>query len=73
MSFYAAQFKPKKTRLEWRLEMFNEYLICAIALHFAIMTDYVIDPEERFRLGWSMITLLLILLFGNYAIMIYYG
>ena len=42
---YIAEYRPKKTTYEWRLELWNEYWICAIHLHYALMTDYVIDPD----------------------------
>lgn len=73
ISFYIAEYKPKRTRHEWYLELYNEFFISSVLLHFALMTDHVVDPEYRFKIGWSIIFHISMLLAPNLASMIYYA
>ena len=73
ISLYTAEYRPKKTYYEWCLEMWNEYWICGIHLHYALMTDYVIDPDQRYTIGWSLNIHIAMLLLQNFLVMAYFA
>lgn len=72
ISIYYGEYKPKKQRLEYRMELFNEVMIYVITYHLLLLSNWVIDPETRYFYGWSMGSSILFMVFINYLVIGYF-
>jgi len=44
---------PFSDRVTNYLEMFNECTVLLMSYHLLFFTDFVVDPETKFKYGWS--------------------
>mmetsp|Transcript_20646 Transcript_20646/g.31490 ORF Transcript_20646/g.31490 Transcript_20646/m.31490 type:complete len:104 (+) Transcript_20646:6281-6592(+) len=51
MVIYLGKMKPKQSRLDNRMELFNEAMTLMISYHLLLFTDYVDDLELRYNFG----------------------
>jgi len=54
-----------------RLQVFNEACIFVAICHLYWFTDYVVDYETRFLIGWSLIALVLVCILVNSGLMLH--
>ena len=57
---YIGGIKPFDCREKNSIEIFNEIFICLITGHSLFFTDLVPTRASRFKVGWSMIILMVI-------------
>ena len=57
---YIGGYKPFNCREKNYIEIFNEIFICLITGHSLFFTDIVPTRASRFKVGWSMILLMII-------------
>ena len=60
--------KPFDEDLMLKGEIINEVGILLVSYTLAWFTDYVVDPEQEFDLGWSIIAIILVVVFCNCVI-----
>jgi len=54
------------SRLENRLELYNEWLTNLIFLHLLFFTEWIPTLEQQYTMGWSMIIHILLFLIINF-------
>ena len=52
------------------LEIFNELCLILIGYHLFLFTEYVSDPTLKYNIGWSIITVTMLNIIVNIAIML---
>ena len=50
--------------------MYNEVCVIITNYHMLLFTDYIYDANLKFSVGWSLITLTLVMIIGNVTVMI---
>ena len=55
------------------IDLFNEFSIMMISLHMIVFTDFVLDPEVQFKIGFSMIALTIFNFATNLLLLFYSG
>ena len=66
---YQVRFK----RFLGRIDLFNEFSILMISLHMIAFTDFVLDPEVQFTIGFSMLGLTILNFATNVLLLFYSG
>lgn len=56
-----------------KLEMFNETCILIVSYHLFLFTDFVINAEIRYALGWSLIGVTLSNISINMLVILFFG
>ena len=62
------QTEPHMTRFENRLMIINQALQMIVFYHLVIFSEFVIDPETKFTMGYSLLICLGILIALNIGI-----
>jgi len=65
MIILVGQLRPYKLPMDNYLDMANEFAICILIYHLMCLTDFVLDPPTRFKIGYSIIALVCLLLVCN--------
>ena len=65
---YNGIVEPLRSRLDRRIELFNETMVGLCLLSLFPMTDWNPEPELKFNYSWLLITLMQILIVTNSAI-----
>ena len=60
--------KPFEEDLMLKGEILNEVGILLVSYTLAWFTDYVVDPEREFDIGWSIIAIIVLVVFCNCVI-----
>jgi hypothetical protein len=69
---YYGSYKPKKLRLEYRMELFNEIMIYCTTYQILLLSNWVPDPEVRFFYGWTISSTLMFMLLVNSLVIAYF-
>jgi len=56
---YNTQVQPFVTRQKFRNEMFNEITGLIVIYHLLTFTEFVVNPETRLEMGWSLNTFMI--------------
>ena len=51
------------------METMNEIIVLLASYHLFVFTEWVYDLDQRYRMGWSLVTLVIGLLVVNIAIL----
>ena len=62
---YLVMSKPFDENLMNKGEIMNEFGILLVSYSLPWFTDYVIDPEQEFDLGWSVVAVILLVVLAN--------
>ena len=73
MMIYIYGYQARFKRLLNRIDLFNEFFILVISLHMIVFTDFVLDPEIQFTVGFSMIGLTIFNFATNLLLLFYSG
>ncbi len=57
-----------ENKLDNRLDLFNECCISIITQHMLYFTDFIKDDQVKYLFGWSMVLVLLIMVFVNFVV-----
>jgi hypothetical protein len=60
--------QPHTDRGEYRMWMFNQGMQMVIYYHLLVFSDFVIDPEIKFKMGYSMLASIAIMISVNLAV-----
>ena len=65
---YLVTMKPFDVDLMLKAEILNEIGILMVSYCLSWFTDYVVDPQQEFDLGWCIVGIILLLVFCNIVI-----
>ena len=65
MIIYQGLVRPLSSREKNNIELTNEIFITLSTLHIGIFTDFVLDQEAQYLMGFSMITIIGLCTFFN--------
>mmetsp|Transcript_26728 Transcript_26728/g.40759 ORF Transcript_26728/g.40759 Transcript_26728/m.40759 type:complete len:161 (-) Transcript_26728:601-1083(-) len=71
MTIYLGHAKPKPSRFENRMELANDLVTTLAGYHLITFTEFTIDPEIRFQIGWSFVGWLIAMLVCNFAFVLF--
>lgn len=54
------QANAMNTKLQRRIEYFNDVCLLAACYHYFLFSDFVPDPELRYSIGYGSISIILI-------------
>jgi hypothetical protein len=64
--------KPMKQLLDNRIEIMNEYLMSSICINSIVITDYLVENEDKYEGSWIMIALISFTIFINISIVLWF-
>ena len=70
---YIGYFKPLIIRVQYRLEMFNEYMICMITPLIIPFANEAYSEETKISYGWIMIVAIFTVIGVNIIFVIRFG
>ena len=73
VTIYFGKYKPKNTKLQNRIELMNELLIQLVSVHMFLFTDFILDEDLKFAIGFIMVSFIGVLLIFNLAFILYFG
>jgi hypothetical protein len=62
--------RPFKDQSDHHLELFTEGCILMFIYTFLCFTDFILEPETRYNVGWVAIIIFMINLLGNLVVVI---
>lgn len=60
----------RSSRLDQRMDAFNEVKLMLVAYHLFFFTDYLPDPELKYKVGYSCLVFLALGLFSNMFLLV---
>lgn len=73
-SFYMMMFagiQPYGMKILNRIQIFNECIFMVLSYHMMVFSDYVMDSEAQFTMGYSFLTIIGILSVANLGVIAY--
>ena len=65
ITIYYGQYMPKQKKLLNRIELANEMLIQSVSVHMFLFTDFILDEDTKFAIGFVMVGFIGLLLLSN--------
>jgi hypothetical protein len=73
MLYYLLKVRPFTENFNNNLETFNEICILIGTYHLLAFTDFVDDPQLKYKMGWSLIIISLLNITVNVLIIVWSG
>ena len=70
---YYGYNKPFEGSIKTYLDAFNEFCITLVSWHMMMFTDFILDLDLRYQLGWGMITIICLNTFVNMIVILFVG
>ena len=70
MLIYNGYNMPFETRFRSRVEIVNELFITMDTFHFMLFTDFTMDVETQYQIGWSLVCHIVVHIFFNLSIVL---
>jgi hypothetical protein len=67
---YLIKHKPFTNNKLNKLEIMNEFFVILVSYHLILFNDYLPNPELRYSIGWSTITLTSLALLINMIVIL---
>ena len=67
---FTGYVRPYKSQLQNTQEFFNEWTVVISSYHLFCFTDWITDYDRRFEIGWSLISVIIVNVLFNFALVL---